>query len=177
MTKWILVCLLVLVAVGTCFGQTPAPSFYFGGLRLENLPTPTMKGMVGAAVDLGRGFLLLPQAEVGAFDSLTRVGSFTGDIAKRVYGFEYGSLYMVLGASADYVNMPENDWAAYGAAAVGGFAVVPFGKIIPDKGPILGWLHKRVSLWAGGKYKSNLREATAFPKGWVFGFGAAVARE
>lgn len=178
MTKWILVALILMLAVGTCFGQTAQPNWYFGGARLDFDPAASTKIMAGSAISLGKGFLLLPQFDVpiGTPDSLTRTSALTGDIAKKVYSFKYGSFYVLMAGSVDWVNIPEGDWQAYGNAAIGGFYVLPLSTFFLNKGPILTYLHDKVSVYVGYRYKSDLRSMTKFPDGSQFGLGVAVLR-
>jgi hypothetical protein len=174
MTKWILVCALVLLSVGTVFGQTQ--SWYFGGARFDYKPNLTTKVMGGVAIDLGKGFIIVPQADIGDYDSLTRTGTLSSDIAKSLWTSKFGTIFILLAPSFDWVNVGDGDFAGYVNAAVGGFAVVPSSLFIPPKGELLTLLNQNLSFYIGGRLKTDLSQSQNYPKGGQFGVGVIWKR-
>lgn len=177
--KKIVVAAVLFMVAGSVLGQVDLNSrnedpWYFAGIRVDREPTTTLKVTGGTAFTSGIGSLwLIPQFDIGEYDSLTRSSSASTDIAWRAYSHQYFSVWVLLSPGIDWVNQPVGNYTAYFNGAVGGFVSVHVFELFQPVG-IWSTLQDKVAFYAGYRYKSKLSEAGFYPEGSQLGFGIAI---
>lgn len=160
--------------------QPEAEAWFYGGLRVDPEPTRTIKFTGGTAVPIVGNLWLIPQFDIGGYDSLTRTSSLAGDIAWRAYNHRFGSLFAILSPGVDWVNTPVGEATAYFNGAVGGFVSVKVGEALASAfgwdSPSWTFVREKVAVYVGYRYKSLLKDAGFYPEGSQVGFGIAIRK-